>query len=110
MNKQSVIFLNSVAFVLGFTVIFSLVGVLLQTLLAEAAYTTVNLLRIVGGTVIIFFGIFLIASLKYRIPFLMREHKIKVRRMLQCQQQRQGRSSIDPSRQQHHPQSQSKQQ
>jgi len=80
MDKRTAIFLNSVAFVLGFSLIFSLVGVLLQTLLSRVAYDTVNLLRIIGGTIIILFGIFLIASLKYRIPFLQSEHKLKVKK------------------------------
>ena len=81
MDNRTVIFLNSVAFVLGFSLIFSLVGVLLQTALSAVAYDTVNILRVVGGLVIIFFGVFLIASLKYNIPFLQAEHKIKVRRV-----------------------------
>lgn len=80
MEKRTAIFLNSVAFVLGFTLIFSLVGVLLQTILASVAYDTINLLRTIGGIIIVLFGIFLIVSLKYRIPFLQSEHKIKVRR------------------------------
>lgn len=80
MNRRTIIFLNSVAFVLGFTVIFSLVGVLLQTLLSSVAFDAVNILRSVGGLVIIAFGIMLIVSLKYSIPFFTREHKIKVRR------------------------------
>ena len=80
MNQRTVIFLNSVAFVLGFSLVFSLVGVLLQTLLSNVAFDAVNALRMVGGFVIILFGIFLIASLKYSIPFLMREHKLRVKR------------------------------
>ena len=80
MEKRTAIFLNAVAFVLGFTVIFSLVGVLLQTFLSSVAYDTVMLLRIIGGIIIILFGIFLIASLKYKIPFLQSEHKIKVKK------------------------------
>lgn len=80
MEKRTAIFLNSVAFVLGFTVIFSLVGVLLQTILASVAYDTVTLLRTVGGIIIVLFGVFLIASLKYSIPFLTSEHKIKVKK------------------------------
>ncbi len=80
MDQRTAIFLNSLAFVLGFSFVFSLVGVLLQTLLAKAAYDAVNLLRVIGGTVIILFGIFLIASLKYRIPFLQSEHKLKVKK------------------------------
>ena len=80
MNKRTVIFLNSVAFVVGFTLIFSLVGVLLQTVLAGAAFDVVNTLRIIGGAIIILFGVFLIASLKYNMPFLQQEHKIHVKR------------------------------
>ena len=80
MSPRLVIFLNAVAFVLGFSLIFSLVGVAIQTVLANAAYDTINLLRTVGGTIIILFGVFLIASLKYRIPFLQSEHKLKVKR------------------------------
>ena len=80
MDRQSVIFLNSVAFVIGFTVVFSLVGVLLQTVLVNVAFDTINILRTIGGIVIILFGMFLIASAKYSIQFLQREHKIKARR------------------------------
>ncbi|HLD57996.1 MAG TPA: cytochrome c biogenesis protein CcdA [archaeon] len=80
MCPRLAIFLNSVAFVLGFSLVFSLVGVAIQTVLANAAYDTVNILRNVGGIIIILFGVFLIASLKYRIPFLQREHKLKVKR------------------------------
>lgn len=80
MNRRTVIFLNSVAFVLGFTIVFSLVGVLLQTLLSSVAFDVVNILRTVGGLIIIIFGILLIVSLKYSIPFLASEHKIKIRR------------------------------
>lgn len=80
MNQRSIIFLNSAAFVLGFSFVFSLVGILLQTLLSSVAFTAVNVLRLIGGSVIILFGVFLIISLKYRIPFLTTEHKLKVRR------------------------------
>ncbi len=80
MNRRTVIFLNSVAFVLGFTLVFSLVGVLLQTILSHVAFDAVNILRTVGGVIIVVFGLLLIASIKYSVPFLRSEHKIKVRR------------------------------
>jgi len=80
MNRRTAIFLNSVSFVLGFTLVFSIVGVLLQTLLSAVAYDAVNLFRIVGGLIIIIFGILLMLAIKYRIPLLSSEHKIKVRR------------------------------
>jgi len=80
MQKQEIIFLNSVFFVLGFTLVFSIVGILLQTLLANFALMAMNILRVIGGLIIIGFGAILILSLKYIIPFFSSEHKIKVKR------------------------------
>jgi len=80
MNPRTVIFLNSLFFVIGFTLVFSLFGVLLQTVLERVAFDAVNIMRIIGGSVIVIFGILLIASLKYSIPFLRTEHKFKVKR------------------------------
>ncbi|MDE1855734.1 MAG: sulfite exporter TauE/SafE family protein, partial [Candidatus Micrarchaeota archaeon] len=80
MEKQEIIFLNSVFFVLGFTVVFSLVGIALQTLLSGVAFSAMNALRIIGGLIILAFGAMLIASAKYVIPFFSQEHKLHVRR------------------------------
>ncbi len=80
MKKQDIIFLNSVFFVLGFTFVFSIVGILFQTVLSNVAFSAMNLLRIVGGSIIIVFGIMLLLSIKYVIPFFSQEHKIHVRR------------------------------
>ncbi|MFH1977764.1 MAG: cytochrome c biogenesis protein CcdA [Candidatus Aenigmatarchaeota archaeon] len=80
MDRQSVIFLNSVAFVLGFTIVFSLVGVLLQTVLSSIAFDASNAFRTVGGVIIVIFGLVLTAAIKYRIPFLSSDHKIKVKK------------------------------
>lgn len=77
-KKQWTIFINSVFFVLGFSIIFSLVGVLLQSVLSSVSYTVQKWLGYVGGTVIIFFGLYLIGLIK--IPFLEQEHKLKVKR------------------------------
>ena len=77
-KKQWTIFLNSVFFVLGFSVIFSLVGVLLQSFLSGVSYTAQKVLGYIGGTIIIFFGIYLLGLIK--IPFLEKEHKLKVKR------------------------------
>ena len=73
------IFLYSVFFVLGFTLVFSSIGVLLQTLLSRFSYAT-DLLRIIGGTIIIAMGTLFLVRMKYRIPFLGSRHEIKVRR------------------------------
>jgi cytochrome c-type biogenesis protein len=72
------IFLASVFFVLGFSVIFSLVGVLLQSVLAHVAVTVQIWLGRLGGVIIILFGIYLLGILQ--IPFLEREHKLRVKR------------------------------
>lgn len=74
------VFLNSAFFVLGFTLVFSTVGVLLQTLLSGASFQTVNAIRLVGGAAIIAFGALMIASTKYAIPFFSVEHKVHVRK------------------------------
>ncbi|HVA83191.1 MAG TPA: cytochrome c biogenesis protein CcdA [Candidatus Aquilonibacter sp.] len=79
MEKHEIIFLNSVFFVLGFTFVFALVGILLQTLLSNVALEAMGILRVAGGTIIIIFGLVLILSLKYALPFFSTEHKMKAR-------------------------------
>ncbi len=81
MRKQDIIFLNSVFFILGFTVIFSVLGILFQTLLAHASFSLMGALRIIGGALIIGFGILMIASTRYIIPFFSTEHKVHVKRL-----------------------------
>ena len=72
-NKKSIsvqksirvnIFLNTVYFVLGFSVIFAVLGVALNSVLANIGTTFQNTLQIIGGIVIISFGVFLILSSK----------------------------------------------
>ena len=72
------IFFNSVAFVLGFSLIFALLGVLLNTVLDKVSYTLQIWLSRIGGIIIILFGIYLLGLIK--IPFLEREHKIAVKK------------------------------
>ncbi|QQR83704.1 cytochrome C biogenesis protein [Candidatus Peregrinibacteria bacterium] len=71
------IFLNSLFFVLGFSTIFALIGVLLNTVLGSVANETQVWLSRIGGTVIIFFGLYL-AGL-FKPAFLQREHKLQVK-------------------------------
>lgn len=80
MRRQDIIFLNSVFFVLGFTLIFSIIGVLLQTTLSHAGFATMEVVRFLGGSIIIGFGVLIMASAWYIIPFFSTEHKIKVKR------------------------------
>jgi cytochrome c-type biogenesis protein len=77
-RSREEVFLNSAFFVLGFTLVFSVMGVLLQTVLSRASLEAVNTVRLVGGSVIIAFGLLMIASTRYAIPFFSVEHKIRV--------------------------------
>ena len=72
------LFVSSVFFVLGFSVVFSLLGVLLQTVLSSVGYTVQIWLGRIGGVIIIIFGLFLLGLLK--IPFLERPHTFRVSR------------------------------
>ena len=78
MTDRKQIFINSVFFVLGFSIIFSLVGVLLQSVLSNVAYTAQKWMGYIGGTLIILFGLYLLGLI--RIGFLEREHKFKIKR------------------------------
>ncbi|MEK6892059.1 MAG: cytochrome c biogenesis protein CcdA [Nanoarchaeota archaeon] len=72
------IFINSVFFVLGFGIVFSLVGVLLQSVLSNAAYTVQKWLGYFGGVLIIIFGVYLLGLIN--LPFLDKGYKIRVKR------------------------------
>ncbi len=70
------IFLNSLFFVIGFSIVFAVLGVLLNTVLAHAAYAVQEWLSWIGGAVIIVFGLYLMGF--FRIPFLEADHKFGV--------------------------------
>ncbi len=76
--SRSRIFLSSFFFVLGFSTVFALLGVLLNTVLSTVAYDAQIWLSRIGGIVIIFFGLYLTGLL--RVRFLERAHKISVTR------------------------------
>ncbi|MBI5355355.1 MAG: sulfite exporter TauE/SafE family protein [Candidatus Aenigmarchaeota archaeon] len=67
------IFINSAFFVLGFSLVFSALGVLLNTILEKFAYDAQAWLARIGGAMMIFFGLYLLGLV--RIPFLETEHK-----------------------------------
>jgi cytochrome c-type biogenesis protein len=58
------IFLNTIYFVLGFSLIFAVLGVALNSVLVNVVTGFQNTLQIIGGIVIISFGVFLILSSK----------------------------------------------
>ncbi len=70
------VFLNALFFVLGFSLVFAALGVLLQTVLEAVAFTAQEWLARVGGAIVIFFGLYLTGLV--HISFLEREHKFKV--------------------------------
>ncbi len=70
-------FLASLFFVAGFSVVFAIIGVLLNTLLSQVAYDAQLWLSRIGGLVIIFFGLYLTGIL--RVRFLDRPHTISVK-------------------------------
>jgi len=68
-------FLHSVAFVLGFSILFILMGAS-AGLIGSAITQYSDILRIISGIIIILFGIFLIAA--YKIPWLNYEKRMHV--------------------------------
>ena len=77
MSAGRQVFINSIFFVLGFSIIFALLGVLLNTLLENVAYDVQIWLSRIGGVMIIFFGLYLVGLIK--IPFLEKEYKFGVK-------------------------------
>ena len=74
-KKKLNVVLNTLFFVLGFSVIFSLIGVLLNSILIGISYDLRIWLSRMGGVVIIALGLYLLGVLK--IPFLSSEHKFR---------------------------------
>ncbi len=75
-NYRFRIFINSLFFVFGFAIIFTLLGVALTSFLSKISFTLKLWLARFGGLIIFIFGLYLLKIIK--IPFLDREHKFKV--------------------------------
>lgn len=69
------VFLNAVAYVLGFVFVFSLLGVLLNGVLGAASYDVRIWLSRIGGGIIILFGLYMLGLIK--LGFLQSEHRVK---------------------------------
>ena len=76
-SKRREVFINSIFFVIGFSSVFALLGVLLNTVLSSVAYGAQAWLARIGGVIIIFFGLYLAKLIK--IPFLEREYKFSMK-------------------------------
>jgi len=72
------LFRHSVFFVAGFSMVFAVIGVLLNSILAFAAYDIQVWMARVAGILIVFFGLYILGAIKPK--FLMQEHKIKAKR------------------------------
>ncbi|MFB5624260.1 MAG: cytochrome c biogenesis CcdA family protein, partial [Nitrosopumilus sp.] len=64
--KRANIILNTIFFVLGFSIIFSILGVIINSVLSNTAGEFVESLNMVGGVIIVAFGVFLLLSTKIR--------------------------------------------
>lgn len=62
-NRTNIV-LNSIFFVLGFSIVFSTLGVIINSVLVTSAVELVESLNQVGGIIIIGFGVFLLLSMK----------------------------------------------
>lgn len=76
-KNRLAVFMNALFFVLGFSFVFALLGVLLNTILGDVAYDAQKWLGRIGGTIIIFFGLYLVGLIKPK--FLQAEHKLQVK-------------------------------
>lgn len=74
-NRKAV-FINAIFFVLGFSLVFAALGVLLNTVLERVAYDAQIWLSRIGGVIVIFFGLYLTGLIK--ISFLEQEHKFAI--------------------------------
>lgn len=64
--KRANIILNTIFFVLGFSIIFSILGVIINSVLSNTAGEFVESLNMIGGVIIVAFGVFLLLSTKIR--------------------------------------------
>lgn len=64
-NRTKVV-LNTIFFVLGFSVVFSTLGVIINSILANSASQVIQGFNQIGGIIIISFGIFLLLTTKFR--------------------------------------------
>jgi cytochrome c-type biogenesis protein len=75
--SRGAIFLNSLFFVIGFSIVFAILGVLLNGVLSHAAYDVQTWLARIGGVIVIFFGIYLMGF--FHIPFMEADHKLTLK-------------------------------
>jgi len=72
------IFLNTLFYVLGFTLVFTVLGLLLSSIVGTFGIMLRRWLARIGGIIIIFFGLYMLGLIK--VPWLERDHKLTVQR------------------------------
>ncbi len=72
------IFMNSVAYVIGFSVVFAILGVLLNTTLATSSQQILTWLSRIGGIIIILFSLYILHIIN--VPFLNKEYNFTPKR------------------------------
>ena len=68
----------SIFFVLGFTTVFAILGLVIHSALVEAGLDLQSVFAKIGGAIVIFFGLYLMGLLKF--SFLERPHLFRVRK------------------------------
>ncbi|MEN9342099.1 MAG: hypothetical protein RIQ54_355 [Candidatus Parcubacteria bacterium] len=74
--RRRSIFVNTIFFVVGFSLVFAVLGILLNSVLAGVSSIFQVWLSRIGGACIIFFGLYLTGLIS--LPFLEREYKMSV--------------------------------
>lgn len=77
-KQRRLMIIHSIWFVIGFSLVFALLGVLLNTLLSAVAFDAQRWFARAGGVLVIFFGLYLMNLIS--VPWLSRDHKIAVKR------------------------------
>lgn len=77
-NQRMLLFLNSLMFVIGFSAVFALLGVLLNTLLSGLSSSVQEWLSRIAGILILIFAFYILGLIK--IPFLEVERKVHVKK------------------------------
>ncbi|MDP7323707.1 MAG: cytochrome c biogenesis protein CcdA, partial [Candidatus Woesearchaeota archaeon] len=80
-SSKTKLFITSVFFVLGFSTVFALLGVLLNTILLQVSQSVQAWLSKIAGLIIIIFGLYIVGLLK--INFLEKDHKILIKKRFQ---------------------------
>lgn len=76
-RAKAAIFINTVLFVAGFTLVFALLGALINSVLINISYTVKDVLAKAGGIIIILLGLVLLGIIKP--AFLQQEHKLRLK-------------------------------